>query len=248
MSKSHRLHQQEPYKFQGDVSIDATFCPELITFTKWVLAGDRNLTDQIDLQSDIQSRTIASNMVYNIKSDRQVNYKPGESRQIHTSHTDAPIHHIGLGVSLRYYDRNNAVFNLLSDPNYGLSPTPHQCFLWEMALANAIIDNMKNHEGIYIPPNMVKSILPMFHIDNIDWQEDAPDEKNTSQYILLCVFQRVPLTLDVDQKNTSLILKENRFNIYLIALNHNAHRDVWISRLFQMNSVKKYQIVKHGCC
>ena len=76
----------------------------MITFTKWVLAGDCNLTDQIDLQSDIQFRTIASNMVYNIKSDRQVNYKPGESRQIHTRHTYAPIHHIGLGLSLRHYE------------------------------------------------------------------------------------------------------------------------------------------------
>ena len=64
---------------------------------------------------------------------------------------------------------------------------------------------------VYIPPNMVKSILPMFYIDNIDWQEDTPDGKNTSHYLLLCVFQHdngehVPLTLDVDQKNTSLIL------------------------------------------
>ena len=102
---------KNPVNFKGDISIDETFCPELITFTKWVLAGDRNLTDQIDLRSDIQSRTIASNMVYYIKSDRQVNYKPGESRQIHTRHTYAPIHHIGLGLSLRHYDRNNAVLN-----------------------------------------------------------------------------------------------------------------------------------------
>ena len=101
---------KNPVNFKGDVSIDEAFCPELITFTKWVLTGDRNLTNQIDLQSDIQSRTITSNMVYNIKSDRQVNYKPGESRQIHT-HTYAPIHHIGLGLSLRHYDRNNAVLN-----------------------------------------------------------------------------------------------------------------------------------------
>ena len=76
---------KNPINFKGDVSIDETFCPELITFTKWVLAGDRNLTDQINLQSDIQSR-IATNMVYNIKSDKQVNYQPGESCQIHTSY------------------------------------------------------------------------------------------------------------------------------------------------------------------
>ena len=77
--------------------------------------------------------------------------------------------------------RNNAVLNLLSAPNYGLSPTPRQCLLWETALANAVIDNMKNHDDVYIPPNMVKCILPMFHIDNIDWHEDTPDGKNTSQ-------------------------------------------------------------------
>ena len=125
--------------------------------------GDRNITDQIEWQSDIQSQTIASNMVYNIKSDRQVNYKPGELHKIHTHHTYAPTHHIGLGLSLHHYDRNNAVLNLLSAPNCGLSPTPHQCILWETALANAVIDNPKpQHNDFQHTPRRMDSIVGLW--------------------------------------------------------------------------------------
>ena len=80
------------------------------------------------------------------------------------------------------------MLKLLSAPNYGLCITPWQCLRWETSVANSVIDNMTSNENVYVQPNLVKNILPMFHIDNIDWLEDTPDGKNTSHFLIVCIF------------------------------------------------------------
>ena len=49
---------------------------------------------------------------------------------------------------------------------------------------------MKENDGIYIPTNLQKDVLPMFHTDNIDWLKDTPDGKNTSHCLQMSIFQR----------------------------------------------------------
>ena len=103
--------------------------------------------------------------MYN-KTKRQLSYEPRNADMIRPRRTFTPSHHIGLGLCLRNYDRNNTMLKLLSAPNYGLSVTPRQCLRWETSVANSVIDNMTSNENVYVPPNMVKNVLPMFHIDN----------------------------------------------------------------------------------
>lgn len=43
--------------------------------------------------------------------------------------------------------------------------------------------------GIFIPFNLKKSIIPLFHFDSIDWLVDTPDGKNTFHVLQLIVFQ-----------------------------------------------------------
>ena len=64
-------------------------------------------------------------------------------------------------------------------------------------------DIMLTNDNVYIPPNLVKDVLPMFHIDNIDWQEDTSDGKNTTHMLMICILQRrirapIPLSLNLD--------------------------------------------------
>ena len=82
-----------------------------------------------------------------------------------------------MGLSLRHFDCNNVILNMLRSPSYGLAIPPLKCFKWETAIANAVINNMKEKDGIYIPTNIQKDVFSMFHIDNIDWLEDTPDGK-----------------------------------------------------------------------
>ena len=148
------------------------------------------MNDNLDLRAKIQSQTIASNILYDTKSERQVKYCANESESYQSRHTYFPAHHIGVGLTLRHYDRNNTVLNLLSAPHYGLSISPRQCAIWETSIANKIIDNMEENDNCFIPPNLVKSVLVFHHIDNIDWLEDIENCKNTSHFLQHIVVQR----------------------------------------------------------
>ena len=77
------------------------------------------------------------------------------------------------------------MINLLSASNYNLSIDSRACLLWETRIANAVIDNMENND-VYIPFNLSKGTLPMFHLDNIDFIEDTPDGKNTTCFRIKC--------------------------------------------------------------
>ena len=132
---------------------------------------------------------MSQNLLFNIKSDRQATYKTTKE-VIRPRHSYTPNHQICLGLSLRHSDRNDVVLNLLSAPNYGYTISPRLCLQWETSIANSVIKNIAFNNGVYIPPNMVKEVIPMFHLDNIDWLEDTPDGKNTTHYLILSIFQR----------------------------------------------------------
>ena len=85
-------------------------------------------------------------------------------------------------------------------------------------IANAVIDHIAANNHIYIPPNMVKGLLPMFHLDNIDWDEDSPDGKNSTHMLMICIMQRRscdprPIILNLDRKTKSLTIKQNNFEL-----------------------------------
>ena len=107
---------------------------------------------------------------------------------------------------------------MLNAPNYGLAIPSLQCLKWETAIANAVIDNVKENDGIYIPTNLQKDVFPMFHIDNIDWLQNTPDGKNTSHYLQMSIFRRkiqelLHIRLNIRKEEIeSSKLKSNSFN------------------------------------
>ena len=115
-----------------------------------------------------------------MKSNRQAACEPKNSNQLISRHTYTPVHHIGLGLALRHLDRNNNVIRLIS--LFGHSIPNRQCLRWGTVIANSIIDHMLANGNAYMPPNLIRYVLPMFHLDNVDWDEDTPDGKNTTHY------------------------------------------------------------------
>ena len=55
----------------------------------------------------------------------------------------------------------------------------------ETSLANAVIDQMRQCNGIYIPPG----IIPFYAADNTDFNEDTPDGKGTLHGTIIVVYQ-----------------------------------------------------------
>ena len=60
-------------------------------------------------------------VLFIIKTDREISYLPLNVDNIQTRKRYQPMHHIGIGLALRKFDRNNQMINLLSALNYNLS-------------------------------------------------------------------------------------------------------------------------------
>ena len=153
----------------------------------WLLGGKRLLEDSVDTTMEGKCLTTANNILYNMVSDRQASYVTKRTLRGRSKFYTKQA--IGMALTMRQYDRNNHVIKLLSAPNLGLSITHKQCLRWETRLANAFIDNMKENNNTYIPQSLVKGVIPLFHIDNIDFIEDTPDGKGTTHALILSVFQ-----------------------------------------------------------
>jgi len=199
-----------PSNFKGSITSPGKDVPlELEQFITWILTGTRDLNETLNEQVKCLSNSLAQTLLGNIKSDRQAEYKAKHdynTRKVHQSR-----HQIGLAMSLRNSDRNNQIINLLSAPGYGLTIPAKQAILWETRIANTLIDRINKNQGIY------KNVIPMFHLDNIDWLEDSADGKKTSHLLQLSAFQPnnsrnlSPFILDLNTTKTCT-LKTNNFN------------------------------------
>ena len=207
-----KFMKENPVNFNGSVESEYDKSPDILrTFVKWLVAGDRLLNAKVDENVDIVSRTLTFNLLYNMRSNRQVAYKPKHSNPVESRHTYTPAHHIGLGLALRHVDRNNNVIRLIS--LFGHSIPDRQCLRWGTIIANSVIDLMIENGNVYIPPNLIKGILPMFHLDNIDWNEDTPDGKNTTHMLMICIMQRRTCTscFEFEPKTQFLDIKRELF-------------------------------------
>ena len=206
--------------FDGTINDgDSSSCPmTLVSFFTRLLIGSkaRKLGEAVNQNIDTLAKTLCSSVMFNIKSDRQASYKP-QSDDYRPRHMYTPSHTIGLGLAVRRFNRYNGVLKLLSAPNYGFTMTSCACLLWETSIVNSVLKNMEDN-GTYIPCGLIKDTPVFYHIDNVDWQEDTPDGKNTSHYLLLAAFQRKvnkdsPISLPtLNQRQQLLTLDENTFN------------------------------------
>ena len=89
---------------------------------------------------------------------------------------------LGLALAVRNPDRNNHELNLYSASSYGITFSTKQTLLWETCIANTE-KKKESNGGIFIPFNLVKNVIAMFHLDNIEWLEDTADGKNTSHIL-----------------------------------------------------------------
>ena len=96
---------------------------------------------------------------------------------------------MGLVLAVRNSDRNNKIWNSFSVIGYGITTSIKQTLLCETRIANAAIKIVVSKEFILMPFNLKENVIPMFHLDSIDWINDTPDGKNTSHLLQLNIFQ-----------------------------------------------------------
>ena len=123
-------------EFSGSVAVkpnEKNYRSALCSFLKWLLSGNRELKEELDIKVKVQLETTFANIIYNIKFDRQA----GQDRMCHDRNVIAIdiIHYtsmglISMGLLLRHFDCSNVVLDMLSAPNYGLEIPPLQCLKW----------------------------------------------------------------------------------------------------------------------
>ena len=80
------------------------------------------------------------------------------------------------------------MMNLLHAQNYCIS---YNCtLLLETAIANAVVENTKKFDGLYVPPFLKKGSFVFFAIDNTDFVEYTVDGKNTTHATITAVYQK----------------------------------------------------------
>ena len=78
----------------------------------------------------------------------------------------------------------------------------------ETAIGNACIKDMKEHNGTYIPPNIVLGKPIHFAIDNTDFKNDTPGGKSEFHGTGHVVFQK----LDENMERTNLVIERGGKN------------------------------------
>ena len=83
--------KENPVNFYGSVEGKKSECPEVLSsFFKWLLLGDCHLSEILDVHLDVQSRTASYNVMYNMKTKRQLSYEPRNADMIHPRRTFTP--------------------------------------------------------------------------------------------------------------------------------------------------------------
>ena len=109
--------------------------------------------------------------------------------------------------------------------------------LWETRITNAVNNKMKENNGIYIPPRFQKNVIPMFHLDNIDWLEDTPDGKKTSKLLQSSAFQPkrcqnlLPIVMDLNVTDKLTLVSNNFYELLDRSKPQNLILGIYLMRL-----------------
>lgn len=164
---------------------------ELYTMIRWILVGPAcNLeTLRKNKVVDRAALTVSQNIMYGFKSNRQVNYKPKtESTAFRTPHARENPQVMGLALTVHHDTRNKMMVDFLSAHDYCV---PYgRTLLMETALANAVVENTREFQGLYVPPFLKKGAFVFFAVDNTDFSEDTVDGKGTTHGTITAVYQK----------------------------------------------------------
>ena len=175
-----------------DVTSDIHEVPaELYTMIRWIMTGfaDSLQTERRTNCVDRAALTVSQNIMYGFKSNRQVNYKPsGQSAAFRPPHARENQQVVGMALTVHHETRNKKLVDLLSAHGYCV---PYgRTLLMETALANAVVENSREFQGLYVPPFLKKGAFVFFAVDNTDFAEDTADGKGTTHGTITAVYQK----------------------------------------------------------
>ena len=134
---------------------------ELFNLIRWTLGGFKDLYGKRDTKVDTIAKNICNNILYNVKTDRQVSYKSvdGGNSNSNFRHTYENAQVIGHGLTARQFGRRKGLVNLLHEKDENISND--RSLRIETGIANEIIKSI-DERRFYLPPNAKKSRIVPF--------------------------------------------------------------------------------------
>ncbi|KAL8597167.1 hypothetical protein ACOMHN_050503 [Nucella lapillus] len=164
---------------------------ELYTLIRWIMVGpaEKLETEHRTSVVDRVALTVSQNVMYGFKSRRQVNYKPSsESVAFRSPHARENPQVLGLALTVPHDTRNKKLMDLLNAQGHCVSHG--RVLLMETALANAVVENTRGFQGLYVPPFRKRGGFVFFAADNTNFAEDTPDGKGTTHGTIIAVYQK----------------------------------------------------------
>ena len=164
---------------------------ELYTMIRWIMAGPADKL-QTEVRTTIVDRgalTLSQNLMFGFKSERQVTYKPSdEGAGFRSQQAREKTQILGLALTIHHDTRNKKLVNLLNAQGHCASYS--RALIMETALVNAVVENTKQWQGLYVPPFLKKSTFMFFASDNTDFAEDTADGKGTTHGTVTAIYQK----------------------------------------------------------
>ena len=206
LSKAAKILRQEVLNMPTWI-FDGTFDnyqpPQLLhAFCKNVIKGTRKIkTETRDSSVHVSSSILAQHFVQAIKSDKQISYNPKKENSDFKSHIETPLS-VGIAMDIHTSTMSNPIVSDLEC--FGVGISHKKLMSIEDSIANNIIEETKNNDGVYLPPWTIQDQFVWFAIDNIDFLEATPG-MNTLHGTAIALFQtKVSNTLfeerDIDRK------------------------------------------------
>ncbi len=170
----------------------------LFSLIKWIIIGTHDECSTAK-RTDIVKRhvlTICQNIMYNIKSTKQVKYTPKSDEspfKLKRRYENPQV--IGHSLSIHFDTRSKILIDIASSEGSGIPY--HRVINIETAIANAVIENCKTFNGIYVPPFLQRGIFVFFSTDNINFPEDTMDGKGITNGTVVAVYQVPSQTADM---------------------------------------------------
>ena len=164
---------------------------ELYALIRWIIVGTEDkLETEVRTQAvDRDVLTLCQNVMFRYKSKRQVTYQPkSEQSGFRLYRNRENPQTVGMALTLHHQTRSKMIVNLLNTQGYCVSYS--RTLMMETALANAVIKNTEQFQGLYVPPFLKKGTFVFFAVDNVDFTEDTADGKGTTHGTITAVYQK----------------------------------------------------------
>ena len=154
---------------------------------RWILAGPADKL-QTEVRTVIVDRD-ALTLMLGFKSKRHVMYTPNdEGAGFRSQQARENPQVLRLALAIHHDSRNKKLVNLLNAQGHCVSFS--RALIMETALTNAVGENTKQFQGLYVPPFLKMDTFVFFASDNRDIAEDTADDKGTTHGAVTAIYKK----------------------------------------------------------